>query len=221
MGDPAEAAVVVVGAGPSGLFAAIELARHGVQARVVEREPHPHHQARATALQPGTMEILQQAGVLDRVLPTCEQLAFARVYRVSGASLAPVSELAFSGVGCEWEFQGSLPQWRTEQALADRLAELGGEVERGVSVVQMTERADEVLIELEAADGERQEVAASWVIGAGGAHSLTRESLAESLTGSTYPGTALVADIQPTLPPRPKRSAWRPAYCCSESTTRC
>ncbi len=109
-----------------------------------------------------------------------------------------MSELAFSGVGCAWEFQGSLPQWRTEQVLADRLAELGGEVERAVSVVWLTERADGILIGLESADGEHQEVAASWVIGAGGAHSLTRESLAESLAGSTYPGTALVADIQLT-----------------------
>jgi 6-methylpretetramide 4-monooxygenase / 4-hydroxy-6-methylpretetramide 12a-monooxygenase len=198
MGQSDEMPVLVIGAGPSGLFAAIELARHGVHARVVEREPHPHHQARATALQPGTLEILQQAGVLDQVLPACEHLAFARVYRVSAAGLARVSELAFRGVGCEWEFQGSLPQWRTEQVLADRLAELGGVVERGVSVVSLTERADEVLIGLESADGERQQVAASWVIGAGGAHSPTRESLAEPLAGSTYPGTALVADIQLT-----------------------
>jgi 6-methylpretetramide 4-monooxygenase / 4-hydroxy-6-methylpretetramide 12a-monooxygenase len=198
MGDSAEAAVLVIGAGPSGLFAAIELARHGVHARVVEREPHPHHQARATALQPGTLEILQQAGVLDRVLPACEDLAFARVYRVSAAGLACVSELAFSGLGCEWEFQASLPQWRTEQVLADRLAELGGTVERGVSVVSLTERADGVLVGLEAADGERQHVAASWVIGAGGAHSPTRQWLAEQLAGSTYPGTALVADIRLT-----------------------
>jgi 6-methylpretetramide 4-monooxygenase / 4-hydroxy-6-methylpretetramide 12a-monooxygenase len=198
MGDSAEAAVLVIGAGPSGLFAAIELARHGVRARVIEREPHPHHQARATALQPGTMEILQQAGVLDRVLPACEQLAFARVYRASAGGLTCVSELAFSGVGCQWEFQGSLPQWQTEQVLADRLAELGGEVERGVSVMSLTERADGVLIGLEAADGHQQEVAASFVIGAGGAHSPTRESLAEPLAGSTYPGTALVADIQLT-----------------------
>jgi 6-methylpretetramide 4-monooxygenase / 4-hydroxy-6-methylpretetramide 12a-monooxygenase len=196
MGDSDEVPVLIIGAGPSGLFAAVELARHGVHARVVEREQRPHHQARATALQPGTLEILQQAGVLDKVLPACEHLAFARVYRVSAAGLACVSELAFGGVGCEWEFQGSLPQWRTEQVLADRLAEFGGVVERGVSVVSLTERADGVLIGLESADGERQQLAASWVIGAGGAHGPTRESLAEPLAGSTYPGTALVADIQ-------------------------
>jgi 2-polyprenyl-6-methoxyphenol hydroxylase-like FAD-dependent oxidoreductase len=66
--------VLVVGAGPSGLFAAVELARHGVSPRVIEREPEPHRQARATALQPGTLEILAQAGLLDecsRRLSTC------------------------------------------------------------------------------------------------------------------------------------------------------
>jgi len=198
MGDSAGNAVLIIGAGPSGLFAAVELARHGVRARVIEREPRPHHQARATALQPGTLEILQQAGVLDRVLPACEHLGFARVFQVTDAGLERMSELAFAGVGCEWEFQGSLPQWRTEQILADRLAELGGGVERGVSVVSLTERADGMLVGLEAAAGARQDVEACWVIGAGGAHSTTRASMNERLAGSTYPGTALVADIRLT-----------------------
>ncbi|MGH3393069.1 MAG: FAD-dependent oxidoreductase, partial [Streptosporangiaceae bacterium] len=59
----AGAQVLVVGAGPSGLLAAVELARHGVAVRLVEREPEPHREARATAIQPGTLEILAQAGV--------------------------------------------------------------------------------------------------------------------------------------------------------------
>ncbi len=198
MGGSGEAAVLVIGAGPSGLFAAAELARHGVHARVVERAPHPHHQARATALQPGTLEILQQAGVLDRVLDASERLAFARVFQASDAGLRRQSELAFAGVGCDWEYQCCLPQWRTEQILADRLAELGGGVEHGVSVTSLTERDDGVLVELEAADGTRRSLEAAWVIGAGGAHSMTRESMGEPLAGSTYPGTSLVGDVQVT-----------------------
>jgi 6-methylpretetramide 4-monooxygenase / 4-hydroxy-6-methylpretetramide 12a-monooxygenase len=185
--------VLVVGAGPSGLFAAVELARHGLQARVIERAPEPHRQARATALQPGTLEILDQAGVCERVLATSAHLRFARLYD-SGFECR--AEMAFAGVGCRWEFQCSLPQWRTERILADRLAELGGTVERGVSVVSVRQRADGLRVGLRRGGEPTTTVEAAWVIGAGGARSVTRGSMAEGLTGTTYPGSALVADLQ-------------------------
>jgi 6-methylpretetramide 4-monooxygenase / 4-hydroxy-6-methylpretetramide 12a-monooxygenase len=193
MGDSGESDVLVVGAGPSGLFAAAELARHGVRARVVERERHPHHQARATALQPATLEILKQAGFVDRVLESSVHLEYARLF---DAGLTCVAELAFAGVGCPWEFQCCLPQWRTEEILAGRLAELGGSVERGVTVMSLTERESSVLAELEEADGTVRTVEAAAVIGAGGAHSITRESMAQELVGSTYSGSGLVGDVR-------------------------
>jgi 2-polyprenyl-6-methoxyphenol hydroxylase-like FAD-dependent oxidoreductase len=184
--------VLVVGAGPSGLFAAAELARHGVRATVVERERHPHHQARATALQPATLEILQQAGLADRVLESSEHLGYARLF---DANLTCVTELAFAGIGCPWEYQCSLPQWRTEEILAGRLAELGGSVERGVTVRSLTERSDGVLAELEEADGTVRSIEAAWVIGAGGAHSITRESMDQELVGSTYAVSGLAGEV--------------------------
>jgi 2-polyprenyl-6-methoxyphenol hydroxylase-like FAD-dependent oxidoreductase len=186
--------VLIVGAGPSGLFAAVELARHGFHARVVEREAEPPRQARATALQPGTLEILHQAGLLDAVLASSMHLRFARLF---DAELRPTAEtaLADADAGCPWEFQCSLPQWRTEQILTGRLAELGGSVERGVEVLALAERDDSVLVDLKRQDGTPETAAARWVIGAGGAHSVTRESMAENLAGETYPGTAMVADV--------------------------
>jgi 6-methylpretetramide 4-monooxygenase / 4-hydroxy-6-methylpretetramide 12a-monooxygenase len=184
--------VLIIGAGPSGLFAAVELARHGVRACLIEREPVQLRQARATALQPGTLEILAQAGALDQVLDSSVHVHFARVF---DAELGRLGESAFAGVGSPWEFQCSLPQWRTEQILAERLAELGGTVERGVSAVSMQDRQDGVQVELRRADGTPERMMADWVIGAGGAHSVTRESMADELAGVTYPGTALVADV--------------------------
>jgi 2-polyprenyl-6-methoxyphenol hydroxylase-like FAD-dependent oxidoreductase len=105
-------------------------------------------------------------------------------------------ELAFAGVGCPWEFQCSLPEWRTEQILAEPLMELGGVVERGVAAASVEERDDGVLVRLERADGTVEAVEAAWVIGAGGAHGVTRASMAEALEGFTYPGRALAADVR-------------------------
>ena len=190
MGMPASIEVLIIGAGPSGLFAAVELARQGVPVRIVEREPGPHLQARATAIQPGTLEILARAGVVDRVLAESVHLGFARLF---DARLRPVGELAFAGVDCPWEFQCSLPQWQTERILEDRVVELGGTVERGVEAVSVRQRDDGVLVGLKRADGTDEMVEASYVLGAGGAHSVTRESMAETLVGTTYPGTSMVA----------------------------
>jgi 6-methylpretetramide 4-monooxygenase / 4-hydroxy-6-methylpretetramide 12a-monooxygenase len=185
--------VLVVGAGPSGLFVAVELARHGVRARVVERLPEPHRQARATVLQPGTLEILARAGILDDVLAASEHLPYARVF---DADLGLVSEIAFAGAGCRWEFEVSLPQYQTEQILAARLRALGVTVERGVTVSSIEPRDDVVIVSLERSDGTLETVEADRVIGAGGAQSITRESMDETLLGETYPGDALAADIK-------------------------
>jgi 2-polyprenyl-6-methoxyphenol hydroxylase-like FAD-dependent oxidoreductase len=184
--------VMIIGAGPSGLFAAVELARHGVSARLVEREPVQARQARATALQPGTLEILAAAGVLGEVLDSSVHVHFARVF---DARLGRLAETAFGGVGCPWEFQCSLPQWRTEQILAGRLEARGGPVERGITAVSVEDRPDGVHVELRHSDGRPELVVADWVIGAGGAHSVTRQSMAGDLAGATYPGTALVAEV--------------------------
>jgi len=94
--EGARVPVLIVGAGPSGLLAAAELARHGVRARIVEREPVPQREARATALQPGTLEILAQAGV-SQVLLSSVHLRYARVL---DPELKPVAETDFAGVGC-------------------------------------------------------------------------------------------------------------------------
>src|SRR5919199_527123 len=156
-----EAPVLVIGAGPSGLFAAAELARNGVPTRIVEREPVPHRQARATALQPRTLEILARAEVLEAVLAASVHLRFARIF---DAQLRPVSELPFAGVGCRWEFQCNLPQWRTEAILAERLMELGGVVERGVSASSVEPRDESVLVELERGDGTPETIETGWLV---------------------------------------------------------
>src|SRR5262245_21009995 len=123
--------VLIIGAGPSGLFAAAELARHGVAARIVERDLEPHREARATSIQPGTLEILHSVGLLQPFLDVAERIHCARLY---GPDMCELGSMSHDGIDCCCEFQLSLPQYETQRILEDHLVSLGGHVERGVTV---------------------------------------------------------------------------------------
>jgi 6-methylpretetramide 4-monooxygenase / 4-hydroxy-6-methylpretetramide 12a-monooxygenase len=81
--------ILIIGAGPSGLFAAAELARHGVDVRLIEREVRSHRQARAQAIQPGTLEILDSVGLLPPFLEAAEHVRRTACTAQTCASFAP------------------------------------------------------------------------------------------------------------------------------------
>src|SRR6516164_8730272 len=184
--------VLIIGAGPSGLFAAAELARHGVEARLVEREVRPHREARATAIQPGTLEILDSVGLLEPFLDASERIRCSRLY---GPAMSELGATHYDGVNCRCQFQCSLPQYETQRILEAYLASLGGAVERGVTATMVEADTDGVVVELTRAEGGVEMGRPGVVIGAGGAHSVTRHSMREPLEGATYQGRFLVADI--------------------------
>jgi 2-polyprenyl-6-methoxyphenol hydroxylase-like FAD-dependent oxidoreductase len=177
-------AVLIVGAGPAGLFAACELVRHGVKPRIVERTLSPHHEARGTALQPATLEIIDLAGLIE---PFLRAGVHIRQVQLLGPGLAEIATTKFAGIGSKYEFQCSLPQWRTETILREHLDSLGVKVEYGTEVKSIEERAADLLVTLEAG-GQTEKLAAAYVLGAGGAHSVTRYSMQEHLDGISYDG---------------------------------
>jgi len=189
--------VLIIGAGPSGVFAAAELARHGVAARLIEQERQPHREARATAIQPGTLEILETVGLLQPFLDAAERIHCSRLY---GPDMSVIGSMSHDGIDCGCEFQCSLPQYETQRILEAHLASLGGRVERGVAATKIETDADGVRVELVHADGKRETVRPGIVIGAGGAHSVTRHSMCEPLEGTTYRGNFLVADVAMPAP---------------------
>src|SRR5262249_3404708 len=97
---------LIIGAGPSGLFAAAEFARHGVQVRLVERQRQPHREARATAIQPGTLEILDSVGLLQPFLDASERVHCSRVY---GPGMSALGATSYVDLDCGCQFQCSLP----------------------------------------------------------------------------------------------------------------
>jgi 2-polyprenyl-6-methoxyphenol hydroxylase-like FAD-dependent oxidoreductase len=189
--------VLIIGAGPSGLFAAAELSRHGVEARLVERDLQPHRQARATSIQPGTLEILDTVGLLPPFLEAAERIHCSRMY---GPGMSEIGSMSHDGIGCRCEFQCSLPQYETQRILETHFLSRGGVIERGITATKVETDADGLFVELVHPDGKTETIRPKFVIGAGGAHSVTRHSMSEPLEGTTYRGHFLVADIAVPAP---------------------
>ena len=200
--EPSKTEVLVIGAGPAGLFAASELLRHGVKPRIVEQKPAPHHETRGTGLQPAVLEVLHRAGVIQ---PFLADSARIKEVELLGPGQARVGLVQFAGLGCKYEFQCSQPQWRTEGVLRDHLAGQGLQVEFGVGATSIAADGDGVTVSLDKS-GRKEVVRAEYLIGAGGGHSVTRHSMEEHLDGETYGGRFIVADVRLTLPAPPGRA---------------
>lgn len=189
----AETEVLVVGAGPTGLFVAGELARYGVRARIIDQSPAAHTQTRATGVQPASLEVLHRSGLVDQFLAASVPV---KGMRLLDADLREVYVSAPPPLRTPYPFTCSLPQWRTEEILAARLTADGIAVERGVRAEEIALSDAEARVRCVDQAGREEIVHAAYLIGAGGAHSPVRGTLHEHLEGITYPRRYLVADVR-------------------------
>jgi 2-polyprenyl-6-methoxyphenol hydroxylase-like FAD-dependent oxidoreductase len=123
--------VVVVGAGPTGLTAAIELARRGVPVRVLDAADGPHRGSRGKGMQPRTLELLDAMGVADRLVSLGMFALPIRRYETDGTVQDVVLNRAEPDATTPWARSLIIPQWRTEQVLRERLTEEGVEISYG------------------------------------------------------------------------------------------
>lgn len=184
--------VLVIGAGPTGLFFAGELARHGVRARIIEKTLTPHTQTRATEIQPAVLEVLQRAGMGEKFLEASLQM---KGLRIADANMEDAYVFLIPPADSPYPNTRSMPQWRTEEILSERLTAPGIEVERGVTAQEITLSGEGARVECVDNEGRTFFIQADYLVGAGGAHSLSRGALKEHLDGITYPRQYLVADV--------------------------
>lgn len=168
--------VLIAGAGPTGLAAALFLTRRGVRVRVVDEAAGPTTTSKALAVNPRSLELLAETGVADRILSEGQRIGVIRIAhegRVT-ATARPNWDRVAPG-----HPMTILPQARTEALLAEALAELGVRPEYGCGLTALTPTADSVTATL--STGET--VTAALLLGADGAHSETRKAL-----GLGFPG---------------------------------
>ncbi|MGH6896957.1 MAG: FAD-dependent monooxygenase [Geminicoccaceae bacterium] len=182
--------VLIVGAGPTGLVLALELARRGVPVHLIDRRPEPLGRDRATVVKSRSLEVLQFLGLADTFLQRGRIIRGVQLF--SGET--KVASLGLDGLDSPFPFDLCLPEEETERILTDQLEQLGGRVERGVEFAGLEHGQGSVRARMRSLhDGERM-LEASWVVGTDGIHSGVREAIGDEFEGHEYPALWGVAD---------------------------
>jgi 2-polyprenyl-6-methoxyphenol hydroxylase-like FAD-dependent oxidoreductase len=186
--------VIIVGAGPTGLTLGIELARRSIAFRLIDAGEGPAPGSRGKGIQPRTLEVFEDLGVIEAILEAGTPYPRFRVYlgplalrlRPMGGRKQATEQVPYPNL---W----LVPQYRTEEILRNRLTQLSGQVEFGTAFERVS--ASERGVEVHLSTGES--VTAEYLIGCDGGHSSVRKALALALHGETL-GTesAFIADVK-------------------------
>jgi 2-polyprenyl-6-methoxyphenol hydroxylase-like FAD-dependent oxidoreductase len=186
--------VLVVGAGPTGLALAAQLAAHGVRPRVVDRNLDRAHESRALAIQPRTLEVLAGLGVTDELVRLGNPNVRLRLHTPGRVRSVPMFDLGLADTAHPYLL--FLSQAETERVLSDHLHRHGLAVERGVELTAMAQHTDWVSCRLRHFDGRDETLDASYAVGCDGAHSTVRELAGIAFEGGPYPQTFVLADAE-------------------------
>lgn len=199
--------VLIVGAGPTGLTLAIDLARRGRAVRIVDKAPAYPRTSRAKGPNPRSLEILADLGVVDEVLAAGSAPLPMRVYR----DLRPVSDTdpwarAAPTPAAHYDRPWLIAQWRFEGILRARLATYGVHVELGREVDGLAEGTDgpHMTVAFRRGPAER----ARYVVGCDGAHSSVRKLLGVPFDGTTAEDQVMVTGDVELAPGVLGRDRW-------------
>jgi len=195
----AKPAILIVGAGPCGLTAALELARRGFQPRIVDKDPGPTPLSKAVGISPRSLEILEPTGVTGRLLAKAVRMQTVQArYEDELLTTLDISRLPH-----RFNFLLALAQSETETAMEQALGDLGVRVEWGVTLADIRLAGDKVEAELAGARGG----AFDYVFGADGVHSRVREALGIGFSGYTHKRLWSIADAEIPGWPYPSATA--------------
>lgn len=194
MGEAKRPLVVIIGSGPSGLAAAIELGRRSIPCLLLERNARAGYAPRAKTTHTRTREHLRRWGIADKLAeaspfgidyPTnvlfVTRLGGHLITRFVNAMFgAPVKDERFSE-HAQW-----IPQYKLEAVLKAHADTLPGVcIEYGQELVSFTQDSDSVRLSVrDLATGDMRDIVADYLIGADGARSSVREGMGATLIGT-------------------------------------
>ncbi|MCE5290803.1 MAG: FAD-dependent oxidoreductase [Nocardiaceae bacterium] len=176
--------VLVVGAGPAGTALAIDLARRGLDIRIIDKAAHSFPGSRAKGIQPRTLEVLHDLDVLPEILAAGNPYPLLGIH--AGPLTVPWRMMANDRATSAVPYPNTwlIPQYATDAALHAQLNRLGHEVEFGTELADFTQDGTQVTATLTSERGSEQ-ISARYLVGADGGASTVRRQLRVAFEGST------------------------------------
>jgi 3-(3-hydroxy-phenyl)propionate hydroxylase len=176
--------VIVVGAGPVGLTAALALHRRGVETLVLAAEPELVMELRGSTFHPPTLDLLDEFGVVPRMIETGLK---APTWQFRDRETGPVATFDLSLLAGETNhpYRVQCEQWKLMSFLEEKLRQEGVEIHFGHEVTSVRQDNDSVTVKAITTDGP-VEIKGRYLIGADGARSAVRHSIGIEFNGFTY-----------------------------------
>src|SRR5436853_4562899 len=189
--------VLVVGAGPTGLMLANQLARRGVRVRIIDRHAGPARESRALGVQARTLEIYSHLGIADQAVAIGKK-ADGAVLWAEGRRAARVPLGDIGRDVSPYPYLLVLGQDDNERLLGDALRARGLAVQWNTELVGLAQDTDHGTATLKNPDGSKSEARVPWLAGCDGARSTVRELSGIPFEGAPYQHVFFVADVQMT-----------------------
>jgi len=188
--DNSHTDVLVVGAGPTGLTMACELARHGITPRIIDKAPVPSDKSKAFGIHARTLELFECIGIADTVLGQGNICNGFDMYDHG----KPLAHVNFDTLESKYPFFLILAQSDTEKILNAHLESYGIRVEREKELVGIEHRQGSLRARIGLKAGSEEFIDCSYLAGCDGAHSASRHLLGLEFRGAPYPNYWLLAD---------------------------
>lgn len=183
--------LIVVGAGPVGLTAALFAKSVGLNVLVIEKDLRPVEQSRAIWIHPRTMEIWDSIGMAELAIREGRQIDAIQI-RVKGRAKAV---LPYQGQGeSKFPYGLMLEQSRTQGLLSDLARSRGIEIRWGTTLTQLQDSGGVVRVSVVNQDESHEQLESGHLIGADGGSSTVRKLLGIKLNGGTYDTSFFVVD---------------------------